>query len=63
MNRFALLVIMLVLTGGVMAQCEAEIVETPLHVEEEGIRFLKQETVLYPESEKYISRIIKQLEQ
>lgn len=29
---------------------------------EEGIKFLKQEIVLYPESEKYISRIIKQLE-
>lgn len=29
---------------------------------EEGIGFLKQEIELYPESEKYISRIIKQLE-
>ncbi len=30
---------------------------------DEGISFLKQEIMLYPESEKYISRIIKQLEQ
>ena len=30
---------------------------------DEGISFLKQEIKLYPESEKYISRIIKQLEQ
>lgn len=30
---------------------------------EEGLSFLKQEVKLYPESEKYISRIIKQLEQ
>lgn len=30
---------------------------------EEGLDFLKQEIALYPESEKYISRIIKQLEQ
>ncbi len=29
---------------------------------EEGLQFLKQETTLYPESEKYISRIVKQLE-
>jgi hypothetical protein len=29
---------------------------------EEGLSFLKQEVTLYPESEKYISRIIKQLE-
>lgn len=29
---------------------------------EEGISFLKQEIQLYPESEKYISRIVKQLE-
>ncbi len=29
---------------------------------EEGLGFLKQEIKLYPESEKYISRIIKQLE-
>ena len=29
---------------------------------EEGLNFLKQEIKLYPESEKYISRIIKQLE-
>lgn len=29
----------------------------------EGISFLKEEIKLYPESEKYISRIIKQLEQ
>ena len=29
---------------------------------EEGIEFLKQEMELYPESEKYISRIVKQLE-
>lgn len=29
---------------------------------EEGLSFLKKETELYPESEKYISRIIKQLE-
>lgn len=29
---------------------------------EEGLDFLKQEIKLYPESEKYISRIIKQLE-
>ena len=29
---------------------------------EEGIRFLKEEIKLYPESEVYISRIIKQLE-
>lgn len=28
----------------------------------EGLEFLKQEINLYPESEKYISRIIKQLE-
>lgn len=30
---------------------------------EEGISFLKEEIKLYPESETYISRIIKQLEQ
>ncbi len=30
---------------------------------DEGISFLKDEIKLYPESEKYISRIIKQLEQ
>lgn len=30
---------------------------------QEGLSFLKQEIKLYPESEKYISRIIKQLEQ
>lgn len=30
---------------------------------EDGLKFLKQEITLYPESEKYISRIIKQLEQ
>ena len=30
--------------------------------EEEGISYLKEEIKLYPESEKYISRIIKQLE-
>lgn len=29
---------------------------------EEGLTFLKEEIKLYPESEKYISRIIKQLE-
>lgn len=29
---------------------------------EEGLRFLNEEIKLYPESEKYISRIIKQLE-
>jgi len=29
---------------------------------EEGLKYLKQEVSLYPESEKYISRIIKQLE-
>lgn len=29
---------------------------------EEGLSYLKQETKLYPESESYISRIIKQLE-
>jgi hypothetical protein len=29
---------------------------------EEGLSFLKKEIALYPESEKYISRIIKQLE-
>ena len=29
---------------------------------EEGLSFLKKEITLYPESEKYISRIIKQLE-
>jgi len=29
---------------------------------EEGLGFLKKEIALYPESEKYISRIIKQLE-
>lgn len=29
---------------------------------QEGLSFLKKETALYPESEKYISRIIKQLE-
>lgn len=29
---------------------------------EEGLNFLKKEIELYPESEKYISRIIKQLE-
>ena len=29
---------------------------------EEGLDFLKQEIKLYPESETYISRIIKQLE-
>lgn len=29
---------------------------------DEGLTFLKQEITLYPESEKYISRIIKQLE-
>lgn len=31
--------------------------------QEEGLNFLKKEIALYPESEKYISRIIKQLEQ
>lgn len=30
---------------------------------EEGLKFLKKEIALYPESEKYISRIVKQLEQ
>ncbi len=30
--------------------------------EEEGLNYLKQEIELYPESETYISRIIKQLE-
>lgn len=30
---------------------------------EEGLRYLKQEVALYPESEVYISRIIKQLEE
>ena len=30
--------------------------------QEEGLKFLKEEINLYPESEKYISRIIKQLE-
>lgn len=30
---------------------------------DEGISFLKEEIKLYPESEKYVSRIIKQLEQ
>ena len=30
--------------------------------QEEGLKFLKEEIKLYPESEKYISRIIKQLE-
>lgn len=30
--------------------------------QEEGLNFLKEEIKLYPESEKYISRIIKQLE-
>jgi len=29
---------------------------------EEGLGYMKQEIALYPESEKYISRIIKQLE-
>jgi len=29
---------------------------------EEGLTLLKQEVALYPESEKFISRIIKQLE-
>jgi hypothetical protein len=29
----------------------------------EGINYFKQEILLYPESEVYISRIIKQLEQ
>ena len=29
---------------------------------EEGLEFLKKEISLYPESEKYISRIVKQLE-
>lgn len=29
----------------------------------EGLSFLKEEIKLYPESEKYVSRIIKQLEQ
>ena len=29
---------------------------------EEGIKYLKKEISLYPESEKYISRIVKQLE-
>ncbi len=29
---------------------------------DEGLKFLKQEITVYPESEKYISRIIKQLE-
>ncbi len=29
---------------------------------EEGLSFLKKEVALYPESDKYISRIIKQLE-
>jgi len=29
---------------------------------EEGLKFMKQEIALYPESESYISRIIKQLE-
>ena len=31
-------------------------------IKEEGLDFLKQEIKLYPESETYISRIIKQLE-
>lgn len=31
--------------------------------QQEGIKFLKEEIKLYPESERYISRIIKQLEQ
>lgn len=31
--------------------------------QKEGLEFLKQEINLYPESEKYISRIINQLEQ
>jgi hypothetical protein len=31
--------------------------------QDEGLKFLKEEIKLYPESEKYISRIIKQLEQ
>jgi hypothetical protein len=30
---------------------------------DEGLSFLKEEIKLYPESEKYVSRIIKQLEQ
>jgi hypothetical protein len=30
--------------------------------QEEGLKFLKEEIKLYPESEKYISRIVKQLE-
>lgn len=30
--------------------------------QEEGLNFMKEEIRLYPESEKYISRIIKQLE-
>lgn len=30
---------------------------------DEGLSFLKEEVKLYPESEKYVSRIIKQLEQ
>lgn len=29
---------------------------------DEGLKYLRQEIALYPESEKYISRIIKQLE-
>lgn len=31
--------------------------------QEEGLSYLKEEVKLYPESEKYISRIIKQLEE
>ena len=30
--------------------------------QKDGLNFLKEEVKLYPESEKYISRIIKQLE-
>jgi hypothetical protein len=30
--------------------------------QDEGLRFMKEEIRLYPESEVYISRIIKQLE-
>jgi len=31
--------------------------------QEEGLKYLKEEIRLYPESERYISRILKQLEQ
>lgn len=31
--------------------------------QEEGLKFLKEEIRLYPESEQYISRIVKQLEE